>query len=64
MMMKMSIYLYLTSFVTSSSTILLSLGDLPVLSPDEADKAPVSVIVVLYMLGSVEPRCSFKSAYS
>ena len=35
-----------TSFVVSSRTTLLSLGDLPVLSPDDTDRAPVSVTVV------------------
>jgi len=56
--------MYLTSLVIESSTILLSFGERPVLKPDEADKAPVSVIVVFVIVGSVEPICSGLSAYS
>lgn len=53
-----------TSLVISSSTILLSLGERPVLKPEDAAKAPVSVIVVLNMAGSVDPMSSGWSAYS
>jgi hypothetical protein len=36
----------IVSLVISSSTILLSVGLLPVLNPDEAESAPLSVMVV------------------
>lgn len=36
----------LTSLVVASRTILFSLGVLPVLSPDDTERAPVSAIVV------------------
>jgi hypothetical protein len=54
----------MVSLVISSSTILLSFGDLPVLNPEDADNAPVSVIVVWKIFGSVDPMCSGYIAYS
>ena len=49
----------LTFLVVSSSTTLFSFGTLPVFEPEEAARAPVSVMVVLKIVGSdADPRCS------
>ena len=52
------------SLVLSSNTILLSLGERPVLSPLEQLRAPVSVIVVSCTVGSQLFWCSGLKAYS
>ena len=55
----------LTSFVKSSKTILFSLGLLPVFTPDDTARAPVSVIEVLNtVLSPTEAICSGYIAYS